>query len=109
MPTRTQKIIAFRKKGLSRRQIATQLGISTNLAGVYIHHLLRESIITRISPQEARRRRQGASAQVDVAEARRLRHAGESYRKIGVRFGVSGPTISKLLDRLPGSRPSSTS
>jgi transposase len=34
---------------------------------------------------------------IDVAEAKRLRTAGQSYREIGRRYGVSGPTISKLI------------
>jgi DNA-binding CsgD family transcriptional regulator len=34
---------------------------------------------------------------VDVIKARRLRRAGQSYRVIGERFGVSGPTVSKLI------------
>jgi len=97
MLTRTQRIIAFRKKGMTRRQIAVRLGISTNLVGVYIHHLLRRKIIKLISRNEADRRRQRKSAQVDVIKARRLRQAGQSYRVIGERFGVSGPTVSKLI------------
>jgi DNA-binding NarL/FixJ family response regulator len=95
--SRTQQIIALRTTGLTRRQIADHLGISKNLAGVYIHHLLRKSIIPPISEQEARQRRPRASAQVDLAEAKRLRTAGESYRVIGRRYGVSGPTISALI------------
>jgi DNA-binding NarL/FixJ family response regulator len=97
MPTRRQQIIALRKQGLSRRQIAGCLGISLDLVHSYLFHLLKRGIITPISPKEARRRQKRAGNKVDVAEARRLRRAGESYREIGERYGASGPTIRKLI------------
>lgn len=97
MLTRTRRIITLRNKGLSRRQIADRLGITENLVGVYLHRLLRKGTIKPISPHEADRRRQRKSAQVNVAKARRLRQAGMSFKEIGERYGVSGPTISKLI------------
>ena len=97
MPTRSQTIIALRQKGLTRRQIAARLGISKNLVGVYVHYLLQKNIMEPISLKEADRRRPRKSANVDVAEARCLRQAGISYKEIGKRYGVPGPTISKLI------------
>jgi len=97
MPTRTQQIIALRKKGMTRRQIADRLAISKNLVGSYLQFLLRKGTIQPISSQEADRRRPRKSAKVDVAEAKRLRRAGETYKEIGMRYGVSGTTISALI------------
>jgi DNA-binding CsgD family transcriptional regulator len=97
MPTRSHRIIALRKNGMTRRQIANHLGISENAVGSLLHHLLRKGIIAPIPPHEARRRQQRAVKKVDVEKARRLRRAGESYGKIGRRFGVSGPTIAKVI------------
>jgi transposase len=97
MPSRRQQIIHLRKQGLSRRQMASRLGISLDLVGSYLHQLLKKGIITPISPKEARRRQHRALKKVDVDEATRLRMAGASYREIGEHFGVSGPTITKVI------------
>jgi DNA-binding CsgD family transcriptional regulator len=97
MPTQRQQIIALRNKGMTRKQMAIRLGISENAVGSFLHQLLKNGVITPISPQEARRRQQRAVKKVDVDEARRLRRAGWSYNEIAMRYGVSGPTISKLL------------
>jgi transposase len=97
MPTLRQRIINLRQQGLSRRQMASRLGISLDLVHSYLFHLLKRGIITPISPKEAQRRQRRAGNKVDVAEARRLRRVGESYREIGERYGVSGPTIRKLI------------
>jgi transposase len=97
MPTPRQQIINLRQQGLSRRQMASRLGIALDLVHSYLFHLLKRGIIKPISPQDARRRRQRVSNKIDVPEARRLRMRGESYREIGQRYGVSGPTISKLI------------
>jgi transposase len=97
MPTTCQQINNLRKQGLSRRQMASRLCISLDLVGSYLHQLLKKGVIMPISPDEAQRRQQRAGKKVDVAEARRLRLVGHSYREIGSRFGVSGPTIAKVI------------
>ncbi len=97
MQTRNQRIISLRKQGLSRPQIAAHLGISENLLGVYIHLLLKKGVIAPITPQESRRRQQWAVNKVDVRAARKMRLDGKSYRAIGVRFGVSGFTVARLI------------
>jgi len=97
MPTTRQQIIALRQKELTRRQMAARLGVSLDLVGGYLHQLLKKGIIAPIAPKESRRRRWAAAPKVDVQAARRMRLAGKSYREIGQRFGVSGPTIAKLI------------
>jgi DNA-binding CsgD family transcriptional regulator len=77
--------------------MASRLGISLDLVGSYLHQLLKKGVIIPISPNEAQRRQQRAGKKVDVAEARRLRLMGHSYREIGSRYGVSGPTVLKLI------------
>jgi DNA-binding CsgD family transcriptional regulator len=99
MPTRRKQIIALRKKGLSRRQMANHLRISENAVGSFLHQLLKKGVIAPISPQEARRRQRRACNKVDVGEAKRLRRAGKSYKEIARRYGVSGPTVSKAIGK----------
>jgi len=99
MLTRSQRITALRKQGLSRRKIASRLGISLDLVGSHLHRFLKKGVIPPISPQEARRRQQRAVKKVDVEKARRLRMAGKSYKEIARRFNVSGPTVSKVIGK----------
>jgi len=97
MPSTRQGIIALRQKGLTRRQMAARLGVSLDLVGGYLHQLLKKGIIAPIAPEESLRRRWATANKVDVQAAQRMRLAGKSYKEIGQRFGVSGPTISRLI------------
>jgi DNA-binding CsgD family transcriptional regulator len=99
MPTRSQRIITLRKNGMTRKQMANRLGISENAVGSFLHQLLRSGVIAPIPPQVARQRQQRAVKKVDVEKARRLRRAGKSYKEIAMRFGVSGPTVSKAIGK----------
>src|SRR5260370_11512852 len=95
-PERRQQIIDLRNQERTVRQIAEQLGISTNLVSSYIHSLIRKGIIEPISKQESNRR-QTVTHRVDVVAARQMRLDGKSYREIGEHYDVSGPTIKKLI------------
>ena len=97
MLTRRQQIIALRKQGLSRRQMAAHLGISLDLVHSYIYQLLKNSIIAPIAKRERRRRQQWAAKKVDVRAARRLRKEGKSFKEIGKHFGVSGFTVARVI------------
>jgi transposase len=97
MATRTQRITAFRRRGLTRPQIADRLGISENLLGVYLHALLQKGVIAPITPKECRRRQRTASNKVNVRAARQMRLAGKSYRDIGRHYRVSAFTVAKVI------------
>ena len=97
---RRQEIIGLRNQGMTRQEMADQLGISKNLIGGYLHQLIHEGIIEPYSKKESskrNRRNRRVRANVDVAEAKKMRDAGKSYNEIAEYYGVSGPTIEKLI------------
>jgi transposase len=94
---RRQQIIDLRNQGMTRRQIASHLGISKDLVGSYLHQLIREGIVAPISRQQSLIRRKTAANKVDVQAARQMRMDGKSYNEIAKHYGVSGPTIQKMI------------
>jgi transposase len=94
---RRTQIIALRNQGMTRRQIAAHLGISQDLVGGYLHQLIRDGILPPVSKGESLQRRTVKRRKVDVSTARQMRSQGQSYQKIGEHFGVSAPTIKKLI------------
>ena len=95
---RRQQIIDLRNQGMTRQQIADQLGITKSLVGTYLHQLIREGIVEPISKQEANRRR-SVDHKVDTQVAKQMRVDGRSYREIAEHFGVSASKIYKLIGR----------
>ena len=95
---RRRQIIQLRKKGLTRKQIAAQLGISRELVGGYLHQLLKDGSVVPISFEEGIQRRT-VTHKVNVRLAKAMRLGGHSYNAIGEHFGVSGATIEKLIGR----------
>jgi transposase len=93
---RRQQIIHFRKKGMTRREIAAHLGISKDLVGGYLHQLILDGTVLPLSKQEGNKRKT-VKHKVDIVKARQMRLGGKSYREIGECFGVSGTTIENLI------------
>jgi transposase len=98
---RRMQIIALRNQGMTRRQIAAELGISMDQVGSYLHQLIRDGIVSPVSKQESYERLRVKRRKVDIPTARQMRSQGQSYEKIAQHFGVSASTIGKLLGPSP--------
>lgn len=85
-----EEIKALLVEGFSVGEIVRKLGVSGTLVG-RVRALLRQEGVL-LSKNEKKNK-------IDLQVARRMRAAGATFQTIAHRFGVSVPTVFKLLER----------
>lgn len=95
-----ERIIEFRKQGLTRKQIAEALGINQNTLNKRLKLMFKKGLINHLPKQEVKKRSQKANSVMnneEIIQAKILRSEGLSLQEIATKFNVSEGTISNKV------------
>jgi len=97
------RIIEFRKQGLTRKQIADALEVSQNTLNQRLKLMFSKGLINHLPQEEIKRRSQEVHSVMNdeesIHQAKTLRSEGLSIKEIATHFSVSDATILKKIGK----------